>query len=244
MHFRIDCTLPSTHRPTCVDNLENFRSIYALLAANEETSTLLGRFRQWPLIFVPQDAKSGHFVYPKQVFWKDQMAQFYSQDTMTDSSCRIAIGNHYHGDPHLERLFLDIFQVEIEPGIDDYLPLLSKTDNMNKIWTLIGVISKLAKEQNLEEQVRGMLNRISTLLLIVLFDLEKCREIDFIPTLNDERPKVKYTDRPFYPHDSKIADLFADKLLIIRLPGKRRVVQLIFLHDDPLIFRWICSWES
>jgi len=37
--------------------------------------------------------------------------------------------------------------------------------------------------------------------------------------MNDQKKLVKYTDHPLYPNDKDIANLFADTLPIIKLPG-------------------------
>ncbi len=42
----------------------------------------------------------------------------------------------------------------------------------------------------------------------------------FIPCLGNGNKLVKYNDRPYYPHDMDIANLFADILPIIKLPGE------------------------
>ncbi len=54
----------------------------------------------------------------------------------------------------------------------------------------------------------------------ILFNIEKCLNIAFIPCMNDQKKLVKYTDHPLYPNDKDIANLFADTLPIIKLPGK------------------------
>lgn len=120
---------------------------------------LLSRFREWPLIYIPDSIQSGHFTFAKQVYWQDPINQLSTQDQMRDSSGRIAIGRFYTGDLQLEQLFIDVLQVETQPGIDDYLPLLSKADNLTKSWTLIGIITKLTKEKNLDGELYGKLRK-------------------------------------------------------------------------------------
>jgi hypothetical protein len=38
--------------------------------------------------------------------------------------------------------------------------------------------------------------------------------------MNNQTKLMKSTDHPFYPHDMDVANLFADTIPIIRLPGK------------------------
>ena len=45
-------------------------------------------------------------------------------------------------------------------------------------------------------------------------------DLSFIPCMDAKNNRVKYTDQPFYPHDSNIANSLANTLLIIQLPGK------------------------
>ncbi len=77
------------------------------------------------------------------------------QETITDSNGRIPIQSHYNNNPTLQAFFLDTLRVEFQPTIDDYLPLLSSVQDMDKIWQIIEIITKLAIEQNKQKEVRG-----------------------------------------------------------------------------------------
>jgi hypothetical protein len=57
-----------------------------------------------------------------------------------------------------------------------------------------------------------------------LFCIEKCLDIPFIPCMNKTPKLVKYTDHPFYPQNTDIANLFADILPIIKLPGNFEIM--------------------
>jgi len=154
-YFSIPCTLPNTFRQTCLDTIDNFHHIYHFLASNDETRFLLSRFRLWPLIFIPRDQKVGDFLFVHQTFWNDPISLLSSQNTVTDSKGRLSIRPYYDNDPILQRFFLEILQVELQPTIDDYLPLLSTVQDMNKIWQIIEIITQLAMEQNKQQEVRG-----------------------------------------------------------------------------------------
>ena len=147
--------MPLDSRAKRADRLENLHAIYAFLLTDGSIVPLLSRFREWPLIFIPDDYRSGHFTFAKQCHWKDPINQLSNQDRMADSSGRIAIGRFYEDDPRLQHFFLEILHVEVQPDIDDYLPLLSKAGNLTKVWTLIGIITKLTKEKDLNRQLYG-----------------------------------------------------------------------------------------
>ncbi|CAF1564927.1 unnamed protein product, partial [Rotaria sordida] len=189
-------------RQSCLDTIENFRHIYDFLASNDETCNLLSRFRLWPIIFIPRTQNTGDFLFVQQTFWNDPISLLSLQDTIVDSNGRIPIRSYYNDDSILTTFFLKILHVELHPTIDDYLPLLSIDQDINKIWQIIEIITKLAVEQSKQNEVR-----------------EKCLNIEFIPCMGDKQKLVKYTDHPFYPHDIDIANLFSDILSIIRLPG-------------------------
>jgi hypothetical protein len=157
-YFSIPCTLPNTFRQTCLDTIDNFRPIYHFLASKDDTRALLSQFRLWPLIFIPRDQKSGDFLFARQTFWNDPVSLLSSQDTVSDSRGRIPIRPYYDGDIVLQAFFLEILQVELQPTIDDYLPLLSTVQDINKIWQIIEIITKLAMEKNKQQEVRGKEN--------------------------------------------------------------------------------------
>lgn len=155
IYFSIPCILPNTFRQTCLDTLDNFCSIYQFLASNVETANLLRRFRLWPLIFIPRDEKTGHFVFVDQTFWNDPTSLLSSQDDTIDSKNRISIQSYYNRNITLQQFFLQILQVESQPTIDDYLPLLSTIQSIDNIWQIIDIFTKLAVEQNKQQEVRG-----------------------------------------------------------------------------------------
>ncbi|CAF4681057.1 unnamed protein product [Rotaria sp. Silwood1] len=198
----IPCTLPNGFRQSCLDTIENFRQIYSFLASNNETCTLLSRFCLWPIIFIPRNQTTGDFLFVQQTFWNDPISLLSLQDTIADSNGRIPIRSYYNDDSILNSFFLKILHVELHPTVDDYLPLLSTEQDINKIWQIIEIITKLAIEQNKQNDVR-----------------EKCLDVAFIPCMGDKQKLVKYTDHPYYPHDIDIANLFSDILSIIKLPG-------------------------
>jgi hypothetical protein len=218
----IPCTLPNTFRPSCLDTIENFRQIYHFLASNVETSNLLSRFRLWPLIFIPRDQNTGDFLFVHHTFWNDPIALLSVQDTIADSNGRIPIRSYYDNDPVLQAFFLTILDVQLQPTMDDYLPLLSTLRDHDKIWQIIEIITKLAVEQNKEKEVRGRENYLQKQLRTIFFFVRvaKCLDVAFIPCMDTTQKLVKYTDQPFYPHDPDIASLFADTLPIIKLPSK------------------------
>jgi hypothetical protein len=162
----IPCTLPGTFRQSCLDTIENLYQIYQFLAAHDETRTLLHRFRLWPLVFIPRDGNTGDFLFPHQTFWNDPLSLLSSQETLPDSNGRIPIRPYYGNDPALQSLFLDILGVQLQPTIDDYMPLLSSVNDTDKLWQVIDVITKLTTEQNKHKEVRGNEKRLFSLPLI------------------------------------------------------------------------------
>jgi hypothetical protein len=156
--FSIPCTLPNTFRQTCLDSIDNFRRIYHFLTSNDETRILLSRFRLWPLVFIPRDQQTGDFLFVHQTFWNDPISLLSSQDNTTDCQGRIPILVYYGNNPTLEQFFVEILHIELQPTTDDYLPLLSTVQDINKIWLIIEIITKLAMEQNKQQEVRGNKN--------------------------------------------------------------------------------------
>ncbi len=156
--FSIPCTLPDTFRQTCLDTIDNFHQIYHYLASNNETCLLLNRFRLWPLIFIPRDQQTGDFLFAHQTFWTDPISLLSSQNSVTDSKGRIPIQSYYDRDPVLQRFFLEVLNVESQPTIDDYLPLLSTVQDIDQNWQIIEIITKLTVEQNKQEEVQGKRN--------------------------------------------------------------------------------------
>ncbi|CAF2658198.1 unnamed protein product [Rotaria sp. Silwood2] len=150
----IPCTLPNEFRQSCLDTVENFRQIYSFLASNDETCNLLRRFRLWPIIFIPRNQNTGDFLFVQQTFWNDPISLLSLQDTIADSNGRIPIRSYYSDDSILNSFYLNILNVELHPTIDDYLPLLSTDQDINKIWQIIEIITKLAIEQNKQNEVR------------------------------------------------------------------------------------------
>ena len=120
----------------------------------------------------------------------------------------------------MQALFLEILNVESQPTVDDYLPLISTVQDINQIWEIITLIIQLAVEQNKQVELRGKevyLKKKEKRKFF--FNIEKYHDIAFIPCMGNQKKLVKYTDHPLYPHDSDIADLFVDMLPIIKLPG-------------------------
>ncbi|CAF3404047.1 unnamed protein product [Rotaria socialis] len=197
----IPCTLPKTFRQSCLDTIDNFRQIYHFLASNDTTCNLLSRFRSWPIVFIPRNQTTGDFLFVEQTFWNDPASLLSSQDAIADSNGRIPIQSYYNDNSLFHSLFVEILHVELHPTVDDYLPLLSIQQDIQKIWQIIEIITKLAMEQNKQIEVR-----------------EKCLDIAFIPCMDNKQKLVKYIDRPYYPHDVEIANQFSDVLSIIKLP--------------------------
>ena len=226
-YYSIPCTLSNTYRPSCQNTIENFRQIYCFLASNDETCHLFRRFSLWPIIFIPRDRTTGDFVFSEKTFWNDLVSQLSLPDTITSFNGRISIQPYYKDDAILSSFFRDVLRVEFNPTTDDYLPLLSSVEDINKTWQLIKIITGLAMEQNKQEEVQGKGNcceenfkRSMFLLFFCSCISEKCLDISFIPCMSNEMKRVKYTDHPLYPHDAEIATLFSNHLLIIKLPGK------------------------
>ncbi len=148
------------------------------------------------------------------------MSLLSSQNSITDSAGRVSIQSYYGTNPILQQFFNEVFGVELQPTIDDYLPLLSSIQDSSQIWQIIEIITKLTIEQNKQQEVQGKENFSNKNEKKNFINIEKCRNIAFIPCINDQKKLLKYTDHPFYPHDRDIANLFADALPIIKLPGK------------------------
>ena len=149
--FRIPCTLPPTYRQTCLDTIENFSLIYDFLASNDETRSLLYAFRAWPLIFIPQDEQTGEFVYAQKTFWSDPLSLLSS----SKSKDHIPIDPYYHKRSNLQQFFVETLQIQAQPTIDDYLPLLSMTEDEDRLWKAIEIITQLAIEQNKQIEVQS-----------------------------------------------------------------------------------------
>lgn len=157
----IPCTLPNTFRQTCLDTIDNFQQIYHFLAGNDETRHLLNRFRLWPIIFIPRDQQTGDFLFIHQTFWNDPISLLsLSQDSIKDSKGRIPIQPYYDINPTLQKFFLEILHIEFQPTIDDYLPLLSTIQDINQIWKIIEIITRLAMEHNKEEEIQRKKNNL------------------------------------------------------------------------------------
>ncbi|CAF0986825.1 unnamed protein product [Adineta steineri] len=199
----IPCPLSSTFRCSCPDSINKIRQLYLLLINNEKTCRLLARFRQWPLVYVPQDDNEGQFVHADKVYWQNYDTDISINDVLRKTNSRRAIGPYYQDNPSLSALFLNILAIEHQPSIDDYLSLLSKADEIDQIWKLITILIRIAIEQKKEHELQ-----------------EKCHELQFIPCINFDHHLMKSTDQQlFYPHDSDVAELFADLVLIIKLPS-------------------------
>jgi hypothetical protein len=146
------------------------------------------------------------------------------QDTLPESTSRIAISPYYDDASRLTSLFLNVLKVEMQPAVDDYLLLLAAAEDIDKSWKVIEIIAKLAIEQQKELEVQGKVNRGScqranSLRSYHLRRLAKCRNMAFIPCISFQKKLVKYTDHPIYPQDMEMAELFADALSIIKLPS-------------------------
>jgi hypothetical protein len=107
------------------------------------------------LIFIPRDQQTGDFLFAHQTFWNDPISLLSSQNSVTDSKGRIPIQSYYGIDSKLAPFFLEILHVELQPTIDDYLPLLSTVQDIKQIWQIIEIITKLAIEQNQQQYIRG-----------------------------------------------------------------------------------------
>lgn len=123
-----------------------------------QTSTLLVRFRLWPLVFVPRTNDTGDFVYVHDVFWQDPEA-------LIQSTQSIALHAFYGNDAILKEFFKIALQVKQEPTLNDYLELLSNVadKNLDYIWKCIRVITQLTFAQNKQELVRGTVRETKAL---------------------------------------------------------------------------------
>lgn len=84
-----------------------------------------------------------------------------TQDILTESNSRIAIGPYYDDASRLASLFLTVLKVEMQPTVDDYLLLLAAAEDIDKTWKVIEIIAKLAFEQQKELEVRGKIDLAS-----------------------------------------------------------------------------------
>lgn len=177
LYYSVPCTLPKTFRQSCSDKIENFRQIYNFLASNDDTTKLLRRFRLWPIIFVPRSQDVGDFLFVERTFWNDPSTLLSSQDTVSDPNGRLPIQSYYEDNSKLNSLFLDILQVPLHPTIDDYIPLLLINQDINKIWQIIAIITKIAIEQNKQKEVRGIRMQFQKKNLVITFCLfrKMCR---------------------------------------------------------------------
>ena len=173
----------------------------------------MSRFRCWPLVFVPRNNNKGDFVFANQVYWHD------STSLLSNFNHRISIEEYYGNDPKCRQFFLQILQVQLEPTLDDYFPLLTQILYINDTWRLIEILIRLTFEQNRQIEIKGNDHRLFPLIINELI-VERCLNLSFIPCMGTTEKRVKYSDRPFYPHDLQIAQSLADRLLIIQLPGK------------------------
>lgn len=55
----------------------------------------------------------------------------------------------------LPEFFKQILNVEAQPSIDDYLPLIASIQDIDQIWAIIKRTTTLAIEQNKEEEIQG-----------------------------------------------------------------------------------------
>jgi hypothetical protein len=192
--------------------------------ADKDTLNLLALFRCWPIVFVPRTHNSGGFFFANQVYWYDSTSLLSNLNNMISPNWnhRISIQQYYDNDVNLKRFFLEILQIAVEPTINDYLPWLTEVLNTDHIWRLIEVILRLAFQQNRQTEIKG--NDNHALILVINIELhfyiETCSTLPFIPCMSTMNKKVKYVDRPFYPHDPDIADCLANTLTIIQLPGR------------------------
>ena len=157
---RIPCTMiNTTSRSLYRDNIKNLHQIYQFLASNDQTCSLLARFRLWPLVFVPHTGDVGAFLFAHQVFWQDNESLFTSTNiNPLESTQPIPLQAYYGKDAFSKQFFTAILQVKPEPTLDDYLALLNDVDEkkMDYIWKCIQVVTRLAFAQNKQSIVRGI----------------------------------------------------------------------------------------
>ncbi|CAF1279749.1 unnamed protein product [Adineta steineri] len=200
----IPCTISTQPRQLYHDTLQNIQNIYLFISMDEEIRRLLARFRQWPLIFIPRTDDIGEFVFVDEVFWEDPLTLLPTIDVNTRTSNQhIALQPYYNNNKLFQQFFFDILQIKQGPTLDDYLLLLSdiKNKTFDYIWKCINVITQLAFTDNKQTLVK-----------------DTTIDWSFIPCINNGNELVKYTDRPYYPHDMIVADLFSDIIRIINLP--------------------------
>ena len=155
VYSSIPCSLPETFRQSYSDGIDSFCHIYRFLAGDRDMCHLLGRFRLWPVVFVPRGQGSGDFMFARQIYWSEPKAALLSQEQVTDSHGRVSIQNYYENDAGLFSFFTHTLHVEPEPTIDDYLPSLLTIDDCDQLWTMIEIITELATKQHKEQDVRG-----------------------------------------------------------------------------------------
>ncbi|CAF1258977.1 unnamed protein product [Adineta steineri] len=200
----IPCTISTQPRQLYHDTLQNIQNIYLFISMDEEIRRLLARFRLWPLIFIPRTDDIGEFVFVDEVFWEDPLALLTTIDVKTRTSNQhIALQPYYNNNKFFQQFFFEILQIKQGPTLDDYLLLLSdiKKKTFDYIWKCINVITQLAFTDNKQTLVKDTTINWS-----------------FIPCINNGNELVKYTDRPYYPHDMIVVDLFSDVIRIIKLP--------------------------
>ena len=94
-------------------------------------------------------------MFIHKVFWQNYSTETCIDISLLDSTSRRAIATYYQDNQSLARLFLEILAVEYKPTIDDYLPLISKTNDLDQIWKLIIILTRLAAEQKKEIELQG-----------------------------------------------------------------------------------------
>lgn len=118
----------------------------------------LHRFRRWPLIFIPRTHDIGEFLFSKDVFWNDPAMLLSTGNSLHyQSKQRIALHTYYGKYPLLLQLFVKVLEIQEQPSLEDYLPLLNHLADKNSayIWKCIQVITRLAFVQNEQATVRG-----------------------------------------------------------------------------------------
>ncbi|UJR16805.1 hypothetical protein I4U23_003704 [Adineta vaga] len=202
----IPCTISTESRQLCHDTVLNIQNIYIFICQDENIRRLLASFRHWPLIFIPRTNNIGEFLYANEVFWQDPLGLLTPiGDTIDNSKQPIAIQPYYQNNHVFQQFFFNTFQIKQGPTLNDYLLLLKniKYKTLDHIWKCICVITKLAFTDNKQSFVR-----------------DTTIDWPFIPCLNNGNKCVKYTDRPYFPHDMTIANLFSDVIRIIQLPNE------------------------
>jgi hypothetical protein len=152
--FRIPCTISPDSRQPCRDTIGNIHQIYTFLASDNDTRSLLARFRLWPLVFIPRTNDTGDFLFTHEVFWQDRESLI---TTNVEPTQQIALQPYYGNDAFSKQFFTGILQVKEEPTLDDYLALLSNVADKKSdfIWKCIRVITRLTFAQNKQSIVKG-----------------------------------------------------------------------------------------